>query len=52
MATTTHIAEDEHVGRRTGTDRRTCQVPVTHPERRRAERRSGSDRRTELRDLP
>ncbi|MXO59744.1 hypothetical protein GRI89_09355 [Altererythrobacter salegens] len=49
MANTNDRFEDDCCGRRSGTDRRVLKVQIAHPERRRAERRSGSDRRNEPR---
>jgi len=41
----TTTSEDDRCGRRGGTDRRVRTAPIAHAERRKSERRSGTDRR-------
>ena len=45
----TTATDEELCGRRAGADRRNRSEPIAHPDRRKSERRSGKDRRTEAR---
>ena len=50
MASKIEKGPDEHGGRRTSAERRARELSIVHGDRRRSERRSGTDRRSDPRD--